>query len=266
MNQEKIGALILTLRKEKGWTQKQLADKLDVTDKAVSKWERGMGLPDVTLLKPLSDALDINVNDLLNGEIEQPNNVDVKAISDVALEIVSYSEKKRHVNTKRMFSYLVSAALLIAMAVCLIVNYATEGTITWALIPLGGITGAWVILMTFLYGGKNNLFYSIIISAIMTLGILFIIQDVTNTTQWASTYGLPITLSAGVFLIATVYLYTRTKLNKWITTAIVFFLVACLNITIDMIIESWRVDLEFYILISCVSLGILFSLFMSKKK
>lgn len=68
MNQEKIGKFIQELRKEKGLTQQELASKLNVTDRAVSKWENGRGLPDLSLIKPLSEELDISINELLSGE------------------------------------------------------------------------------------------------------------------------------------------------------------------------------------------------------
>ena len=63
-----VGAFIAERRKAKGWSQKDLAGVLQVTDKAVSRWERGAGYPDVTLLKPLALALDVSVAELLEGE------------------------------------------------------------------------------------------------------------------------------------------------------------------------------------------------------
>ena len=68
MDQEKIGKFILTLRKEKNMTQMELADKLGITDRAISKWENGRGMPDLSLIKPLCEALNISVNELLSGE------------------------------------------------------------------------------------------------------------------------------------------------------------------------------------------------------
>ena len=68
MEQEKIGKLIATKRKEKGLTQEQLAEKLGVTNKAVSKWENGRGMPDLALIKELSQILGITVSTLLSGE------------------------------------------------------------------------------------------------------------------------------------------------------------------------------------------------------
>lgn len=73
MNSEKIGKLIFTLRKEKNLTQSQLASLINVSDKAISKWERGNGCPDITLLKQLSEALNINIEKILEGEITKNN-------------------------------------------------------------------------------------------------------------------------------------------------------------------------------------------------
>ena len=68
MDKEKTGALIAAARKEKNLTQKELAKALHVSDRAVSKWELGAGFPDVSLLEPLADALDLSVISLLHGE------------------------------------------------------------------------------------------------------------------------------------------------------------------------------------------------------
>lgn len=68
MNQEKIGKFIAECRKERNLTQKELAEKLGVTDKAISKWENGRCMPDISLLKSLTSELGITINELLAGE------------------------------------------------------------------------------------------------------------------------------------------------------------------------------------------------------
>lgn len=75
MDNLKVGKLIHNLRKEKGYTQKQLADAMNISDKTISKWERGLGCPDVSLLRVLSEVLGINIEQILLGELE-PNEVD----------------------------------------------------------------------------------------------------------------------------------------------------------------------------------------------
>nr|WP_304432485.1 ATP-binding cassette domain-containing protein [uncultured Acetatifactor sp.] len=68
MNQIKIGAFISERRKAKGWTQSQLAEKLEITDKAISKWETGRSMPDLPLFMPLCTLLDVTLNELFAGE------------------------------------------------------------------------------------------------------------------------------------------------------------------------------------------------------
>lgn len=90
MDNQKMGQFILGLRKAKGMTQKELAGELHVTDKAVSKWERGISCPDIALLPELANVLGVTVSELLNGE---------KSNSDAANKVVSvdnalqYAEK-----------------------------------------------------------------------------------------------------------------------------------------------------------------------------
>lgn len=68
IDQQRFGRFVAALRKEKEWTQKQLAEQIGVSDKAVSKWERGLSLPDIGLLEPLAGALGVTVAELLHGE------------------------------------------------------------------------------------------------------------------------------------------------------------------------------------------------------
>ena len=78
MNTNEIGKHIAFLRKEKKLTQQQLGDKLFVTDKAVSKWERGLSLPDITILEKLASELDTDIYNIL--QIEKKSNIDIENI------------------------------------------------------------------------------------------------------------------------------------------------------------------------------------------
>jgi Predicted transcriptional regulators len=71
MQNDKIGNIIRNLRAEHNMTQKQLADKMNISDKTVSKWERGLGCPDISLISELSDLLEIDIQKLLSGNIIQ---------------------------------------------------------------------------------------------------------------------------------------------------------------------------------------------------
>lgn len=69
MDCSKVGDLLRTLRKEKGMTQRQIADAMNISDKTVSKWERGLGCPDVTLLSDLSRLYGVNIEKILSGDL-----------------------------------------------------------------------------------------------------------------------------------------------------------------------------------------------------
>lgn len=100
MNQVKIGKFIASKRKEQGLTQLQLAEKLGITDRAVSKWETGKSLPDTSLMPELCKLLKITINDLLCGEVVSVENYNEKA-EKALLEMV----KKEEMQNKKLMMY-----------------------------------------------------------------------------------------------------------------------------------------------------------------
>ncbi len=114
MDQIKIGNFIAFLRKEKHLTQRELADALGVTDRAVSKWENGRGLPDLSLLVPLCENLGISVNELLCGERIKREDLPQKA-QDTVLDALTDSRKKER-RTKRIFLAVLLAVLLLFLS------------------------------------------------------------------------------------------------------------------------------------------------------
>ena len=87
------GCFIAQLRMELGLTHKELADKLGVTDKAISQWETGKGLPDTSLLKPLAEILGVSVGELLSGK--RMDDSQIKSQADhIILESLSYEERQ----------------------------------------------------------------------------------------------------------------------------------------------------------------------------
>lgn len=94
MDQIRIGKFIAAERKRKGYTQKQLAEILGISDKTVSKWECGNGFPEVSLLHPLCTELDISVNELLVGERVSEEDYRRKAEENM-LELVKESQESK---------------------------------------------------------------------------------------------------------------------------------------------------------------------------
>ena len=100
MDQIKIGRFIAELRKEHNMTQRTLAEKLGITDRAISKWENGRGLPDVSLMKPLCETLGITVTELLNGERAEVT-VTLDKVEETVFEVLSDREVQIK-NTERV--------------------------------------------------------------------------------------------------------------------------------------------------------------------
>ena len=95
MNQVKIGSFIAACRKTKGLTQSRLAEKLGITDKAISKWETGKSMPDVSLFIPLCDLLEITLNELLSGEFISDENLKEQS-NQVLFEVITSWLGKDH--------------------------------------------------------------------------------------------------------------------------------------------------------------------------
>lgn len=109
MSQEKIGRFIRELRLEKKMTQQELAEKIGVTDRAISKWETGRGTPDITLLIPLSKELGVTLLELLSGEkIENENNA--------IIDLIKHKDKKTKI-WKYLFIGITNVVLIIMMII-----------------------------------------------------------------------------------------------------------------------------------------------------
>ena len=109
MDTEKMGALIARMRKEKGLTQKELALQLHVTDRAVSKWERGICCPDISLLEDLANILGVSISSLLNGE---------KEVESAIKTTITYATESRKQKVKQFVNQL----LLMTMSFLLVLT------------------------------------------------------------------------------------------------------------------------------------------------
>lgn len=151
MDQHRIGAFISELRKERGLTQKELADKIGVSDKTVSKWETSRGIPDIAYMESLCTSLGITMNELISGERLSDDAYSKKAEENI-MTLMNENE-----NTKR-------------------------GTIIATTVGLILLLAAFFIMIAFGYGAANMLngflFYldlpTLIILALMSFGCVLI--------------------------------------------------------------------------------------------
>ena len=113
MNQEKIGKLIAECRKDKKLTQAQLAEKLNMSDKSISKWETGKGMPDSSIMLELCNYLGINVNELLSGEHLEDEEYKEKANENIIKITKEYEKNKKIKNILLITSIIIVIFLLI---------------------------------------------------------------------------------------------------------------------------------------------------------
>ncbi|MBR3523947.1 MAG: helix-turn-helix transcriptional regulator [Bacilli bacterium] len=111
MNQEKIGKFIAKLRKEKNMTQQELADMLNVTDRAVSHWENGRCLPDISLFKSICEIFNISINELISGEKITKENYKEESDNNI-LNVITTTEKK-NVLVKRKYKIFIMISITI---------------------------------------------------------------------------------------------------------------------------------------------------------
>jgi len=124
IDKEKFGAFVADLRKEKGFTQQELAERLFVSNKAVSKWERGQSLPDIILLTPLAQLLVYTVSELLKGEQITGKTIEDCEVKDLVNKVIQLSaeERAKREKTRRFWRRAwVFCAVLVALEVGILV-------------------------------------------------------------------------------------------------------------------------------------------------
>lgn len=120
MNYDKIGKFIQEKRKEKNLTQKELANKLGVTDRAVSKWERGVGCPDVSILEILSKELDCSILEILKGRKIENEIIKVTEADDYVKDSMNISKQT---TKEKIISYINKALVTTIIFIFLLLSY-----------------------------------------------------------------------------------------------------------------------------------------------
>ena len=153
MDAQKLGSFIATQRKELGLTQSDLAEKLHVTDKAISRWERGVGLPDINTIEPLATALNVSVLEVMKAELV------VDAISEqdttnVIKNVFELVEKKR---IERRLTYMICGAVALVIALVLMIDNFDFWLVVGVFLPTFGLVSGIVLLGFSIYRKKRNL-------------------------------------------------------------------------------------------------------------
>lgn len=185
IDKERFGGFLAQLRREQGLTQKELAERLFVSDKAVSKWERGLSLPDVGLLLPLADCLGVTVTELLRGERTAAGQLPVEEVEALVKSTLYLTEEERQAQKAQRrkwgLAYLLCALVGIAeCAVLLATGFTVEEMEATALLVEGLclLFGAWLCFrvkerLPAYYDQNNISFYSDGVFRINLAGVRF---------------------------------------------------------------------------------------------
>ena len=151
MDAKKLGQFIAEIRKGKEMTQAELASKLHVTDKAVSKWERGLGLPDINSIEPLADALGISVAEVMQAERISAGHVTEENASEMltnAFDIVKQQRK-----TERTHILLILSAVMVVLVLLILGPMGA----TFVLFPCLCILGSIALVVYGFWRRRNQL-------------------------------------------------------------------------------------------------------------
>ena len=133
MDQIKIGKFIAECRKKNNLTQMQLAEKLNITDRAISKWENGKGMPDSSIMLDLCAELKISVNELLSGEMIDMKDYD-KKMEELLVELAKQDELKNRKIMTSMWTVLITSTIFYVVILLLAVNTLKEGILLGTII------------------------------------------------------------------------------------------------------------------------------------
>ncbi len=221
MNNVKIGAFIAQLRKDKNMTQKDLAEKLNITDKAVSKWERGISLPDITILPDLSGILDITVTELLNGEKENNEEDSCSDSSDeTVLAAIQYADgevKKKTKDIKIICAVSITIAFIVGIISCSICDWAINNNFTWSLLPISSIVYAWFLVIPVTLMGKKGIIPSIALLSVLTIPFLLILYKLIKLNDLAVN-DLMVPIGVKTSIVSIIYIWIVYFLFRIYTT------------------------------------------------
>lgn len=222
MNQTEIGKFIARCRKERRLTQAQLAEKLNITDRAVSKWETGKCMPDSAIMLQLCKILGITVNELLSGEEigARENDSAYEKKADENLLILKRRDEN-NINRNVVIAIIFSCTLLMGAIVCVICDLAITKRLTWSLIPVGSILLAWVILFPILVFGKKGILGGCISLSIFIFPYLYALSSLLHVREVLSIGGAAAVISV-IYLWLAVGIFTKLAERKLAAAGMVF--------------------------------------------
>ena len=242
MNSAKTGTFISTLRKQKSLTQKQLAEQLGITDKAISKWERGLGYPDIETVLPLAKALGVTANEILMGEKVETEKVNIKQVNTIVNEVVKYSKSMSKLKTKdfaKKLTIALSSIFMLTILICGICDIAINDKLSWSYYVIGGLVVAWFTLMPLINLKRNKWLVTLIGLAITSIPYLYLIESLITVKGWVSALALPLAIITIGYLFIVICIFSYLKFNKWYLSSFTALLLIPYSIIGNTLIERY---------------------------
>ncbi len=256
MDENKTGQFIAQLRKEKKITQKDLAAQLHITDKAVSKWERGVSYPDITLLTSLADILGVTTSELLNGQrSEAAVSEDIEKTVGNALAYAEKTAKRKIASFQNVLSLSFSIGLLMGIIVCSICDLAISGAFTWSLYPISSILFVWLVFAPFIKYGRKGILGSLTVFSVLIIPFLYVISKIVDN-NFIMPLGIRISLASVVYLWCVYLIFRKLKERKILAAAFSLLFTIPLYFLINFIVAK-ILSIPFFDIWDMVSLAII---------
>lgn len=239
MDNEKIGQFVFELRKSKQMTQKDLAAKLNITDKAVSKWERGLGYPDITTFSSLAKVLGVTTNELLSGKREVTQKPKAEMIIQNTWEYAEKVSVSKNRKICSLLKFIITVSFLLSIIVCIICDLAISQSLTWSLYTISSVVFAWLIIMPLVHFQKNAVAISLVSLSFFIIPFLYALQRIIGSANWMLPLGIPIAVSSIIYLWSIWVLFAKTKLNRWYSLGITLTLAIPLTVVINIIVSRF---------------------------
>lgn len=260
MENQKIGVFICEARKAKGLTQKQLSEALGVTDKAVSKWERGVSCPDISLLTPLAGVLGVTVTELLAGEAQLPA-PEAEAQVKTALTYSASVTGQRWARARWYGFVGLTFSCLVAAFICFICDFATSERLSWSFIVLSSLVLGWAVSAPLLAARRGRIHKAMLVLTFLLLpylGSLSLVLGQPAVFKLGAAIG-PLSLA---YLWLAFLLFKKLPGHRWTAGGILVVLAPPLNMAVNSLIErvlpGQSSSSDFLInLVSCLLLGAL---------
>lgn len=234
MKHQTMGTFISDLRKEKGLTQKQLAQQLNLTDKAISKWERELGCPDITTLPRLAEVLGVSVSELIECNRAQAPVPEADTLVHTTLLYSEKTTKARGRRVRSLIFFIVTISLLIGAIVCSICDLAISAEFTWSVYPLSSIALVWLVLAPLLCFEQHAVAGALGMCTVLIFPFLAVLNYASGG-HWFWALGVPIAASSLAYVWIGFWLFTRKKRNAWYASAILCVLAAPLTLVTNMV-------------------------------